>query len=461
MASLRTRLAVSLAGLLAPIVLAAALYLGKAQPTTGPVWGAAGIFLSAVGLTYLLARHYLRPLEELLPVVAAAARGETAGYVSILTNDELGALAGHINTILRRWQESLRQVSQEKEQLNAVLTSMGEGVLAVDPAGQMLLVNPAAKAMLGLEGPEPAGRPLLAVARHHELYALVETVLRTGEPLEKEMRLQPAGERVYRVSAVPIREEGGRQGGAVLVLRDVTQSRELEKMRSEFVANVSHELRTPLTSIRGFAETLREGAVEDPPVRDRFLSIIVAEANRLQRLLDDLLTLAYVENRQVQLKVGRAQVEAVVAEVVDLLGPLAEAKKLELRSDLGSPLPPVSMHPDYLRQTLVNLVDNAIKYTPPGGKVEIVARARDEVVQVEVRDTGVGIPAEALPRLFERFFRVDKARSRELGGTGLGLAIVKHLLERHGGTISVRSVPGRGSTFCFTLPVFAAAAELP
>jgi two-component system phosphate regulon sensor histidine kinase PhoR len=290
------------------------------------------------------------------------------------------------------------------------------------------------------------------VVRHHELYTVVETVLRTGEPLEREIRLQPGGERVYRVSAVPIRDEGGGQEGAVLVLRDVTQVRQLERMRSEFVANVSHELRTPLTSIRGFAETLREGAAEDPQVRARFLGIIIAEANRLQRLLDDLLTLSYVENRQVELKAGRAAVEETAAEVVALLGPLAEAKKLELRLNLSSPLPPVNVHPDYLRQIMVNLVDNAIKYTPRGGKVEIAARVQGQAVQVEVRDTGIGIPAEALPRLFERFFRVDKARSRELGGTGLGLAIVKHLLERHGGSISVRSAPGRGSTFTFTLP---------
>ncbi|MCR4420285.1 MAG: ATP-binding protein [Clostridia bacterium] len=461
--SINTRLTATVAGLLAPLALGMASYLGQALPAEAPtVWSCvAAFYLAVVATVYLCTRHYTRRLEELTSTVAAAAAGDLKRHASILTGDEVGRLAGYFNEILHRWRESLRQVSQEKEQLNAVLTSMSDGVLAVDQWGRILLVNRAAREMLALGENEPVGRTLLAAVRNRELDATVQAVLSEGRPVDREFTFSPGGRRVYRVSAVPILGEEGRREGAVLVLRDVTRIRQLEKMRSEFVANVSHELRTPLTSIRGFAETLLEGAVDDPEVRTRFLGIIISEANRLQRLIEDILVLSYLEDRQARLKEGRATLPGVVAEVVALLGPLAEAKGVEMRQEVSPALPPVNMHPDYLRQVMVNLLDNAIKFTPSGGRVEILCRAAGQGVEVEVRDTGIGIPAEALPRLFERFFRVDKARSRELGGTGLGLAIVKHLLERHGGTIWVRSAPGRGSSFTFTVPADLPPAGLP
>jgi two-component system phosphate regulon sensor histidine kinase PhoR len=407
---------------------------------------------SAAGI-YCIAKQQLRPLEDLLAAAKAAASGNLDTLPRIISRDEIGRMSDCLNEILLRWKASLKSISREKKQLDAILTSMSDGVIAVDQVGRVVLINRAAREMLGLGPTDPKGRFLLETLRHHEVEAAVKTVLQDGQPAEREIRLHPASSAIYRLSVVPTFEERGRHQGAVLVLQDVTQGRQFEKMRSEFVANVSHELRTPLTSIKGFAETLRDGAVEDEGLRVKFLNIIIAEANRLHRLIDDLLTLSLVENRQVELKSGVSRLPQVVGKVVELLLPVAEAKGVAIAVELPEDLPPLGIHEDYLGQIILNLVDNAVKYTPAGGKVWIRAQARGGQVETEVSDTGIGIPAEALPRLFERFYRVDKARSRELGGTGLGLAIVKHLLDRHGGSIRVHSTPGKGSTFTFSLPV--------
>lgn len=455
MLSLKTRLTLTVVGTLAPVAVAAGTYLSFNLPPEAArqVWYVLGFLFGVLAATvYLWAKHYTRRLEELLPVAQAAASGNLEQQATILTGDEVGRLAGYLNEIILRWRASLRLVSQEKEQLDAILTSMSDGVIAVDQVGRVVRTNRAAREMLGLTGTDPTGRSLLETMRHHEVDAAVKAVLADGKRREKEIKLHPTAPTVYRLSIVPIVGERGRRNGAVLVLQDVTHVRQLEKMRSDFVASVSHELRTPLTSIKGFAETLLEGAAQNEELRQKFLGIIIAEANRLHRLIDDLLTLSYVENRQIELKQGVADLRQVVAKVTELLAPLAQAKGVALLAELPEGLPLLNIHEDYLGQIILNLLDNAIKYTPGGGRVTINANFSEKDVEVTVTDTGIGIPAEALPRLFERFYRVDKARFRELGGTGLGLAIVKHLLERHGGKISVSSVLGKGTSFTFTLP---------
>lgn len=455
MLSLKARLTLTVITTVAPAAVAAAAYLGFNLPPAAArqVWYVLFLLLLLVGATvFLWAKYFTRRLEELLPVAQAAASGDLQQQASILTSDEVGRLASYLNEIILRWRASLRLVSREKEQLDAILTSMSDGVIAVDQVGRVLRTNRAAREMLGLGQTDPVGRSLLETVRHHEVDAAVKAVLADGQRREKEIKLHPTAPTVYRLSVVPIISEGGRRNGAVLVLQDVTHVRQLEKLRSEFVANVSHELRTPLTSIKGFAETLLEGAAQDEALRQKFLGIIIAEANRLHRLIDDLLTLSHVENRQIELKQGAADLRQVLAKITELLAPLAQAKGIALSLGLPPELPPLRIHEDYLGQILLNLLDNAIKYTPSGGRVMVTAGVNGQGVEVTVADTGIGIPAEALPRLFERFYRVDKARSRELGGTGLGLAIVKHLLERHGGRISVSSRPGEGTSFTFTLP---------
>ncbi|MBC7346383.1 MAG: PAS domain-containing protein [Clostridia bacterium] len=454
--SLKVKLALAISATLGPLLLATGIYLSRYVPpaTWHYLWSAMA-FLMAAGTAcgYFWARHFTQRLQELLPVAQAAARGDLEQQASIITGDEIGRLAAYFNEIIARWRGSLREISRERDQLDAILTSMSDGVMAVDRAGRVVLVNRAAREMLGVSAADPVGRSVLETVRHYEVDAAVQAVLAQGTRLEKEIRLHPTLPTTYRLSLVPIVGEGGQRTGAVLVLQDVTQVRQLERLRSEFVANVSHELRTPLTSIKGFAETLLEGAAADKGLRQKFLEIIITEANRLHRLIDDLLILSHAENRQFELKRGQADLHQVVAKVEELLLPLAQAKGLALQLDLPPTLPSLPIHEDYLGQILLNLMDNAVKYTPAGGKVTISARVANGELEVAVQDTGIGIPAEALPRLFERFFRVDKARSRELGGTGLGLAIVKHLLERHGGRIRVTSAPGKGTRFVFNLPL--------
>ncbi|MBC7107085.1 MAG: PAS domain-containing protein, partial [Firmicutes bacterium] len=282
---------------------------------------------------------------------------------------------------------------------------------------------------------------------------LLRQALATGEQVVRELVLLTPEPRVFRVHITPLRDAPEGPGGVVALLRDITEYRRLEQMRTEFVANVSHELRTPLTSIRGFLETLLDGAVDDPPTARRFLETMALEAERLARLIDDLLQLSRLEDRRVVLRRERVDMAVIVARVVDIFRAGAREKGLELGYHVQTHLPPVAGDPDMLARVLVNLVDNAVKYTPEGGRITVRAEAADGHVRVSVSDTGVGIPEESLPRVFERFYRVDKSRAREQGGTGLGLAIVKHIVEAHGGRVWARSEVGRGSTFTFELPV--------
>ncbi|TLM99867.1 PAS domain-containing sensor histidine kinase, partial [bacterium] len=257
--------------------------------------------------------------------------------------------------------------------------------------------------------------------------------------------------KTFRVHLAPLKNASGTVG-VVAVLRDITEIRELERMRTEFVANVSHELRTPLTSIKGFVETLLDGAVEDKLLARHFLDIISEESNRLSRLIDDLLSLSHLEEKDASVNKVPVEMDKVIANIVSMLQPQMKEKNLDLEPVIAGNLPVIMADRDMMGQLLINLLDNAIKYTPAGGRINVEAVPAQQGIKVTVRDTGIGIPEESLPRLFERFYRVDKARSREMGGTGLGLAIVKHILELHGGSIEVNSELGRGTVFTFYLP---------
>ena len=261
--------------------------------------------------------------------------------------------------------------------------------------------------------------------------------------------------RSFEVVAVPLGEAGPASGGVVAVLHDITRLKELEAIRKDFVANVSHELRTPLTSIRGFAETLLDGALEDRNNNRRFVEIIKSHALRLSDLTMDLLTLATLESESFQLKPEGIDLPALVHEVLESFRPLGLTKRQELEAVIDPGLPPIKADRDRIRQVLINLLDNAVKFTPEEGKISLEVRLNAEGtgVEVHVKDRGIGIPSSDLPRIFERFYRVDKARSREQGGTGLGLAIVKHIVEAHRGHVSVKSTLGQGSDFCVTLPL--------
>ena len=345
----------------------------------------------------------------------------------------------------------VKRGSQEANKMEAILTGMQEGVVALDQVGRIVLVNRAAEKFFNRRQEEVKLKYLIALVEHQELDNLVSEGLVGGPPGKTEFTLD---HRTLRVQVSPIFAEEGHSRGAVIVCYDITELRRLEQVRTEFVANVSHELRTPLTSIKGFAETLLDGAAEVPLFRERFLKIIQGETQRLQRLIEDLLTLSHIENRDNR-RVDHGRGQSLIQDAYEKIRPIiesyAEAKAISLEIELDSELPEVALGGDLLSQVLLNLLENAVKYTSEG-RVWLRGKLVEGQVYLEFGDTGSGIPEDSLPRIFERFYRVDKARSREQGGTGLGLGIVKHILEGCDGKIEVASQLGVGTVFTCVLP---------
>jgi two-component system phosphate regulon sensor histidine kinase PhoR len=366
--------------------------------------------------------------------------------------DETGTLARALNSLADRLRDRLVALERERAKVGAILDGMVEGVVAVDQRDHVILLNERARAMLGVPPGADLDRPFLEVIRNAELHRVLREVrgVAPGEPLRRELRLGDRGECRVQVNAVPLRLTATERG-AVMVLHDVTELRRLEQVRTEFMANVSHELRTPLTAIQGYLETLLGGALEDPAHARPFLEIVARHTGRLRRLLEDLTDLSNLELGRVALRVEPVPVAEVVESVLGIIRPRAQQAQVGLDAGVEPGVPPVRADRDRLAQILVNLVDNAVKFTPPGGRVTVRARAVDGWVELAVVDTGVGIPPEDLPRVTERFYRVDRARSRELGGTGLGLAIVKHLVLALGGRLDIASTPGQGTTVRVTL----------
>lgn len=361
--------------------------------------------------------------------------------------DELTVLGDNIYRVTSKYQDTILEVSRESSKMAAILASMLEGIVSLDQRGSVVLLNRSAGIMLGLDESEAIGKYFNQFLRDLKLEEQINKVLQ--EAVESRYEFDFAGRRL-RILMSPVLA-GNSVQGAVLLLQDITEIRKLEKLRTEFVANVSHELRTPLTSIKGFVETLLDGADQDAVVRQRFLKIIHDETGRLQRLIEDLLTMSYLENRP-QTEGETAFTAAAYDKVAEVLTSLAKAKNIELVADIPNNMPAASIGPELLSQLFVNLMENGIKYTPAGGKVWLKVITRANWVVLQVGDTGPGIPQESLPRIFERFYRVDKARSREMGGTGLGLSIVKHIVEQANGKLQVESELGKGTLFTIYLP---------
>ncbi len=349
-------------------------------------------------------------------------------------------------------QRQQRQTSLDaKAQQQVLFNSMLEGLLLLDRSRKIYLVNRAFKNLFGLKT-ELRGKTIVEALRLHELDELIQRVEAEQQVLDYEIKLPDLNERWLQVNAAIITNAAGERDGTILVFRDLTRLKQLERTREEFVANVSHELRTPLSLIKGYVETLLDGARDNPEVAERFLKIIERNANRLDLLIQDLLTISALESEKIKLNLQPVELHALAAKVLTDLNAKAENKNVALVNDV----PELTAHGDVNRldQVLANLVDNAIKYGRAEGHVTVGGKKRDDgALEIFVRDDGPGIPAEALDRVFERFYRVDKARSRDQGGTGLGLSIVKHIVQAHGGEVRVESEVGQGSTFFFTLPV--------
>jgi two-component system phosphate regulon sensor histidine kinase PhoR len=381
------------------------------------------------------------------------AEGDFAQRAPVTGTDEIAKLGRTLDLMAGRLNEKIGALEGERTKGAAILESMVEGVIDIDQRGCIILMNHAARSIFGLGREQVEGRPFLEVIRQKELLDLVEVSQNSHRPenLRLEVELAPPVRRTLEAHAtmVALTPEGD---GVLLVLHDLTELRRLERVRTEFVANVSHELRTPLTSIRGYLETLLDGALEEPAHARRFLEIAHTHAERLSRLVDDLLQLSDIETGKVVLKPTPLTLQEMAAGVFATFANQAALKSLTLLEQVP---PGLRVYADWdrLTQILVNLVDNALKYTLEEGTIALGATPGPRgFVTIRVADTGIGIPSTDLPRVTERFYRVDKARSRELGGTGLGLAIVKHLTQAHGGELWIESALGKGTTVYFTLP---------
>ncbi len=351
---------------------------------------------------------------------------------------------------LRRQHEQAR--ARELAQQQALFNSMSEGVLVLDADGRVRLVNQALERLFGVTG-DLRGRTVMEALRLHQVQELVNRTLVDGQVQEFELELPGLdGNRSLQVNSAVVLGSDGRQQGLILVCHDLTRLKQLENTRREFVANVSHELRTPLSLIKGYVETLIDGAKDNPEVATKFLQTIEKHADRLTYLIEDLLTISRLESGQIVMNLQRAELREVAEHVLSDLESRADARQVRLENQIPAHAA-ARADAERLQQVLFNLVDNAIKYGRPGGSVVIGAQKNDnKQIELWVRDDGPGIPPEAQTRVFERFYRVDKARSRDAGGTGLGLAIVKHIVQSHGGEVWVESEPGKGAAFFFTLP---------
>ncbi len=397
--------------------------------------------LIAVPFLFWLARRYSRPIETMRQMAARVASGDFHTRAPERIGGELGELADALNQMSHQLETRLRELANEKAELTAILSGMTEGVLVVDAGGRIRLMNQALRQQFQL-GDEATGKTVLEALRNVELEQLIAV------PSAKEMTVLTPTERVFVVNAAALRN----RAGTVVVFHDITRLKKLENLRKEFVANVSHELRTPLSIIKGYIETLLEEPAPDAAIARQFLQTIQKNSRRLETLIEDLLSISALESQQAQLTKLPVTLASAAAAAVEELSRQARAKSQRLTVNLPASLPAVAADPQRLHQIIINLLDNAIKYTQPGGQITLSARPVEHEVEVCVSDNGPGIAAEHLPHIFERFYRVDKARSRELGGTGLGLSIVKHIVQAHGGRVWVESAVGQGSAFYFSLP---------
>ena len=424
-------------------------------------------FALASTVAVLWARGIARHLRQMVVFARSVSQGKMPPGLAATSGDELADLAVALNGMATDIQDMLQQLEEEGRRFRTIVENMAEALLVLDRHSRISFVNSAAEQFLGLQRDAVLGHTPLEVVRSYELDDLLKKASRQPGGATAEITLVHPRRRILAGTAAAMRDPQGSIQGIILAFRDVTQLKRLEEIRMEFVLNVSHELRTPLTAIRGYAETLLDGGLEDRENAKKFLEVIHRHSERLGRLLNDLLELSNIELERTPLQLRPVAVPEAARQVATLLASQAEKKQIRLVTAVPEDVLPVLADRDRLVQILVNLVDNAIKYTPEGGTVTITARRVSGLaeptatphqgvpgpsVEIAVMDTGIGIPQKDLPRLTERFYRVDKARSRELGGTGLGLAIVKHLVAAHGGTLSIESKLGDGTQVRIAIP---------
>lgn len=413
------------------------------------------VLAAVIGVTARTAsRAITKPMDRLRRAVADLRPGPIVDRLPASDLYELNRVSDALNALAADWNSKLQEALRQRNEQEAVLASMVEGVLAVDRAERIISINQAAAKLIGVTPEEAQGRPLPQILRNSALQEFVTQAFTRSTAAEREITLhQLGGTQIVKVHGARLRDSAGKSIGAVVVFNDITELRRLEQIRRDFVSNVSHELKTPITSIKGFVETLLDGAIDDPGEARHFLEIVGKQADRLNAIIEDLLMLSRLEQGEQpdQNLLELTPIVGTLQEAVDLCTPSATSRgiRIELTCDPGIQ---ARINPTLLEQGIVNLIDNAVKYSGENSSVSVEGVESGDEVLIFVRDQGPGISADHLPRLFERFYRVDKARSRSLGGTGLGLSIVRHIVQSHHGRITVESTPGVGSSFCIHLP---------
>jgi two-component system phosphate regulon sensor histidine kinase PhoR len=419
------------------------------------LWASLIVVLCAAAVSYFLSQKLCRPIEQMREMAGRFASGDFSGRLIPPAPAELWELAGALNKMAQQLRRRIETITEDKNQIEAILSSMVEGVIAVDSEGRIVEINTAASRFWGLEADKTLGRSIEEAIRHPELQQFIRSALQEQDCA---VQTQPLVIRhdpmVLQVHRTCLTDSTGRRNGAVIVMHDITQVQRLEEIRSDFVANVSHELKTPITSIKGFVETLQEGAIDNPQEAKQFLDIIARHADRLNSIVDDLLSLSRLEedSQQRSLSFEDTDLKPVLMSTVELSAYKARKKNISIEL-LCEDAIRATINSVLIEQAVFNLVDNAVKYSPENSRIQITAERHPSEIVISVIDQGCGIEEQHLSRVFERFYVVDKSRSRRLGGTGLGLSIVKHIAQVHGGYVTVQSRIREGSTFTLHLPV--------
>ncbi len=413
-----------------------------------------GLILSSIAAFFFI-RRLMNPINEFTTIAEKITSGDYDHKVYVDDKNQLGKLADAFNLMTFTMRKNLWQIEQKNAELESILVSMDLGLAAIDESYQIVFANKPFSEILSLKGPLE-GKLFYEVTRNTNMFKVIEKSIEDGEYIEEEATMKKGlEEKILKFSATPIKSRTSKNTlhGILIIVEDITKIRKLEMIRQEFVSNVTHELKTPLTSIKGFVDTLKNGAMNDAEVSERFLDIIDIEAERLAILIEDILILSEIESMKIDRNVGVYPIADIVGEVIDVLSIKAEQKNLDLNISVQEDLPLLECNKDRIKQLLINLIDNSIKYTEEGSVSIECSQSRDEqFLNIKITDTGIGIDEKHLERLFERFYRVDKGRSRKQGGTGLGLSIVKHIVELYHGKITVKSQVGQGTTMKVKLP---------
>ncbi len=412
------------------------------------------IALLAAALSLIVSRKISRPIEQIRRIAESMARGEFRSEPLAEGSEEIEALSGAIDKMASQLHERINTIMQQRNEIEAMLSSMVEGVIAVDMEERILSMNEAASRMFVCDPENVRGRSIQEVIRNSVLQGFVRQALNSSDPVEKEITLYAGGEMHMNAHGNVLLNAENERIGVVVVLNDVTRLRKLEDIRREFVANVSHEIKTPITAIKGAAETLQDGPLEDPSKTSGFLEMIKRHADRLEEIVEDLLSLSRIEQETENkgIKFRRKNIRNILESAIQVCESSTSPRQISIELRCEENLV-ANVNAPLLEQAVVNLIDNAIKYSKEGSSIKVRAVKAPAQMTISVTDEGKGIPQEYLPRLFERFYRVDNGRSRDSGGTGLGLAIVKHIAQAHGGRVEVISTPGKGSTFFIHLPI--------